>query len=175
MTTDHFNKKIHAFENGQRFMVPFPGVETPLGINLTQVSEPRMRADEHLIEMDFDGLVSSISDWFHGLRYHPEDIPSSFNKRPLSKPSRIPDAQSQQFWIHESTINSFMRQHALYLPKRAFTYTLDAFPHYKEEFASVLHPDAVQIKIAPNMSDILQNGKDMLVIRDGRFNFADDL
>lgn len=88
-----FNKMVKN-EDQYTFVFPIDGKNLPL--NLTMTHSPRTDKDSDLIELYFDGLFDVKGD------------PYTFGKDITDYPPRLFNAQSEQFWIHEDTLDSLM-------------------------------------------------------------------
>mmetsp|Transcript_5416 Transcript_5416/g.9107 ORF Transcript_5416/g.9107 Transcript_5416/m.9107 type:complete len:235 (+) Transcript_5416:455-1159(+) len=90
------NKMISG-EGPYTFSVPLLQNHYPL--NLTMTKAPEIAKDSNLININFDGLFD-----------YPQNstVMTPNVKRSAVYPDRLQHSHSEQFWIHESTINSLL-------------------------------------------------------------------
>jgi len=87
-----------ANEQPYDFEVPVEG----LNLNLTMTTAPRMKEGSDLIEIFFDGLFDMPKGAAQSFR-------QAYTGDITSYPPRLAHSNSEQFWIHEDTIDSMLR------------------------------------------------------------------
>ena len=123
-----FNKML-AQEGPYSFAMPMFGSKYDL--NLTMTTAPEVKEDSNLVKLFFDGLY---------MPPHSDEILSV--TRPSAYPPRIAHSHSEQFWIHQSTLNSLYDLAApsifpLDVSTDAMQYTFDyLLPELKANFGN---------------------------------------
>jgi len=87
-----------ANEQPYDFEVPVEG----LNLNLTMTTAPRMKEGSDLIEVFFDGLFDMPKGAAQSFR-------QAYTGDITNYPPRLAHSNSEQFWIHEDTVDSMLR------------------------------------------------------------------